>query len=68
MGWFDNLWRRRRPERTTEAPAERAEARERERERKRDDERASADELEERAHQHRDDAIFREPRVPPGTG
>ncbi len=64
MSWLDNLWRRRRPERTIEAPAERAEARKRES----DDARATADELEERAHQHRDEAIFREPRVPPGTG
>jgi hypothetical protein len=64
MGWLDNLWRRRRPERPPEAPAERAGTREDEGK----DKRLTADELEERAHQHRDEAIFREPRVPPGTG
>jgi hypothetical protein len=32
------------------------------------DDSAIADELEERAHQHRDEEIFREPRIPPGTG
>ena len=65
MGWLDNLWRRRRPERPPESPVERAHIREEEEEGKKP---LTADELEERAHQHRDDAIFREPRVPPGTG
>ena len=64
MGWFDNLWRLRRPERPPEAPVERAHIREEEGQ----DKRLTADELDELAHQHRDEAIFREPRVPPGTG
>jgi hypothetical protein len=63
MGWLDNLWRRRQG-RTTETPADTARIRKREE----DDERAGADALEERAHEHRDEEIFREPRKPPGTG
>jgi hypothetical protein len=63
MGWLDNLWRRRQG-RTTETPEDTARIREQEKK----DERARADELEERAHEHRDEEIFREPRKPPGTG
>jgi hypothetical protein len=64
MGWLENLWRRRQG-RTTETPADRAEA---QKEQDRKDDRMTADELEEAAHQHRDEEIFREPRIPPGTG
>jgi hypothetical protein len=64
MGWLDNLWRRRQG-RTTETPADRAESQKAQKQR---DNRATADELEQAAHQHRDDEIFREPRIPPGTG
>jgi hypothetical protein len=65
MGWFDNLWRRRQggsedPER------DRAESRTEDEERL--SRREEADALEEEAHRHRDEEIFREPRIPPGTG
>jgi hypothetical protein len=63
MGWLDNLWRRRQG-RTTETPADTARIREQERE----DDEVTADEMEERAHEHRTDEVFREPRLPPGTG
>jgi hypothetical protein len=63
MGWLDNLWRRRQG-RATETPADTA----RIREQQKGDDRAVADQLEERAHAHREDEIFREPRKPPGTG
>jgi hypothetical protein len=63
MGWLDNLWRRRQG-RTTSSEEDVAQAQKRQ---QRDDS-AIADELEERAHQHRDEEIFREPRIPPGTG
>jgi hypothetical protein len=63
MGWLDNIWRRRQG-RTTETPQDTARIREREKH----DDRASADELEERAHENRTDEVFREPRIPPGTG
>jgi hypothetical protein len=65
MGWLDNLWRRR-ARRVTESAEDRARIREQQEARKA--EREEADLLEERAHQHRDDEIFREPRKPPGTG
>jgi hypothetical protein len=65
MGWLDNLWRRRQG-RTTETERDRAEAQ------ARDEngisEEAEADLLEEDAHRFRDEEIFREPRIPPGTG
>jgi hypothetical protein len=64
MGWLDNLWRRRQG-RATETPADTARIREQQ---QKDDERTTADALEERAHEHRDEEIFREPRKPPGTG
>jgi hypothetical protein len=64
MGWLDNLWRRRQG-RTTETSEDVARAQQAQ---EPPDEEASADELEERAHQHRDEEIFREPRIPPGTG
>jgi hypothetical protein len=64
MGWLDNLWRRRQG-RTTETSEDVAKAREAQSEK---DEEVSADELEELAHQHRDEEVFREPRIPPGTG
>jgi len=65
MGWLDNLWRRRQG-RTTESGRDKAEARA-------SDEKPSsevdeADLLEEDAHRFRDEEIFREPRIPPGTG
>jgi hypothetical protein len=63
MGWLDNLWRRRQG-RTTETAADTARIREQQKK----DDRATADELEERAHEHRNEEIFREPRKPPGTG
>jgi hypothetical protein len=64
MGWLDNLWRRRQG-RTTETPADRAET---QRKQKRRDESSTADELEQDAHRFRDEEIYREPRIPPGTG
>lgn len=63
MGWLDNLWRRRQG-RTTETPEDTARIREQQRE----EETAVADELEEEAHRLRDEEIYREPRIPPGTG
>jgi hypothetical protein len=63
MGWLDNLWRRRQG-RATETPADTARIREQQKR----DERPLADQLEERAHEHREDEIYREPRKPPGTG
>ena len=68
MGWFDNLWRRRQGNDSTETERDTAEARASVREARRPEtETDRADELEERAHQNRDDEIFREPRIPPGT-
>jgi hypothetical protein len=64
MGWLDNLWRRRQ-ESTTDAERDAAEARANE---ARHDDTDEADLLEEQAHRNRDDEIFREPRIPPGTG
>jgi hypothetical protein len=64
MGWLDNLWRRRQG-RTTDTPEDMSRAHESQRPA---DERATAEEMEERAHEHRDEEIFREPRIPPGTG
>jgi hypothetical protein len=65
MGWLDNLWRRR-GRRVTESAEDRARIRKQEEARKAEKE--EADLLEQRAHQHRDEEIFREPRKPPGTG
>jgi hypothetical protein len=64
MGWLDNLWRRRQGG-APDTERERAEARTEEDERL--SEREEADALEEEAHRHRDEEIFREPRIPPGT-
>lgn len=64
MGWLDNLWRRRQG-RTTDTSEDVARAQKAQHP---TDEELTADELEERAHQHRDEEIFREPRIPPGTG
>jgi hypothetical protein len=64
MGWLDNLWRRRQG-RTTETEADRVRA---QKSQQPEDEEMTADELEERAHRHRDEEIYREPRIPPGTG
>jgi hypothetical protein len=64
MGWLDNLWRRRQG-RTTEATEDVVEAQRRQQQK---DEELTADELEERAHEHRTEEVFREPRIPPGTG
>ena len=55
MGWFDNFWRRRKGE-TTDDPAARAPE---------PDEQA-ADELEEEAHDARDEQAIEEPRPPGG--
>jgi hypothetical protein len=55
MGWFDNLWRRRKGE-TTEDPAARAPEPDVE----------VADELEEEAHSARDEQAIEEPRPPGG--
>jgi hypothetical protein len=65
MGWLDNLWRRRQGQ-TTETERDRAEAQAREE--KASSEENEADLLEEDAHRFRDEEIFREPRIPPGTG
>jgi hypothetical protein len=65
MGWLDNLWRRRQGQ-AADTERDRAEAR------TEDDNRVSrreeADALEEEAHRQRDEEVFREPRIPPGTG
>jgi hypothetical protein len=66
MGWLDNLWRRRQGQ-TTETDRDTAAARTSESER-RPDKKEEADILEEDAHRFRDEEIFREPRIPPGTG
>jgi hypothetical protein len=65
MGWLDNLWRRRQG-RTTETPRDTASVRAEDAERR--EKKSEADILEERAHLHRDEEIFREARKPPGTG
>jgi hypothetical protein len=64
MGWLDNLWRRRQG-RTTETTEDAARAQQTQR--PADDEEI-ADDLEEGAHRIRDEEIYREPRIPPGTG
>ena len=64
MGWLDNLWRRRQG-RTTETTEDVAQSREAQ---QKDDDELTADEMEERAFQHRTDEVYREPRLPPGTG
>src|SRR6266545_5767189 len=65
MGWLDNLWRR--PQgRATETPEDTVKARASEGEKLSEQE--EADLLEEDAHRFRDEEIFREPRIPPGTG
>lgn len=61
MGWLDNLWRRRQ-DRATETEADRAA------EQTSAVEPTEADLLEEEAHAQRDEAILREPRLPPGVG
>jgi hypothetical protein len=65
MGWLDNLWRRRQSE-TTDTDRVTAEARVGEETAPADVD--EADLLEEDAHRFRDAEIFREPRIPPGTG
>jgi hypothetical protein len=68
MGWLDNLWRRRQ-RRTTETTRETAEARAAQGEA--DKPLSGADEAdvrEELAHEHRDEELLRERRLPPGTG
>ena len=64
MGWLDNLWRRRQG-RTTETAEDTAEAQQAQRP---GHEEELADDLEEGAHRIRDEEIYREPRIPPGTG
>jgi hypothetical protein len=63
MGWLDNLWRRRQDQ-ATETPEDTARARKSDKPADED----VADELEEQAFQNRNEEIFREPRIPPGTG
>ena len=63
MGWLDNLWRRRQGQ-ATETPEDTAQARKADK----PDNEDVADELEEQAFQNRNEEIFREPRIPPGTG
>jgi hypothetical protein len=65
MGWLDNLWRRRQGQ-TTETDEDKAGARASESEKRRPG-KEEADILEEDAHRFRDEEIFREPRIPPGT-
>jgi hypothetical protein len=67
MGWLDNLWRRRQG-RATETPEDTAKARARDGEGEKRPDKEEADLLEEDAHRFRDEEIFREPRIPPGTG
>ena len=55
MGWFDNFWRRRKGQTTTDEALEHAGT---------EDE--VADELEEEAHEARDEQAVEEPR-PPGV-
>lgn len=64
MGWLDNLWRRRQG-RTTETTEDVVRAQQ---EQQKQDDELTADELEDRAFEHRTDEVFREPRIPPGTG
>jgi hypothetical protein len=64
MGWLDNLWRRRQGP-ATDDTKEMVEAHEQQSGEAGRDE---ADELEEEAHEQRDEQIMREPRLPPGTG
>jgi hypothetical protein len=64
MGWLDNLWRRRQG-RTTDTTQDTVDAQQAQRPAT-DEE--IADDLEEGAHRIRDEEIYREPRIPPGTG
>jgi hypothetical protein len=60
MGWLDNIFRRRQGTTQDAADAQKAQ--------QKDAERKTADELEEQAHVHRDEEVFREGPKPPGTG
>jgi hypothetical protein len=62
MGWLDNLWRRQSP--ATDDKQQAVEAHKAQSE----SEPSLPDELEEEAHENRDEQIMREPRIPPGTG
>jgi hypothetical protein len=64
MGWLDNLWRRRQGD-ATETAEDTVQAQQAQRP---SSEEEIADDLEEGAHRIRDEEIYREPRIPPGTG
>ena len=63
MGWLDRFRGREREREDTEAVTASARAADQGSETP-----ESADELDEVAHEHRDEQFFREPRKPPGTG
>jgi hypothetical protein len=63
MGWLDNLWRRKQG--TTSSTQDMVDA---QKAQQKDAERATADELEEKAHVLRDEEVLREGPKPPGTG
>jgi len=62
MGWLDNLFRRKQG--TTSSTQDMADA---QKPQQKDAERETADELEEKAHTYRDEEVFREGPIPPGT-
>jgi hypothetical protein len=62
MGWLDNLWRRKQG--TTSSTQDTVDA---QKAQQKDAERETADELEDQAHVHRDEEVFREGPIPPGT-
>jgi hypothetical protein len=62
MGWLDNLFRRKQG--TTSSTQDMADA---QKAQQKDAEREAPDELEEQAHVHRDEEVFREGPIPPGT-
>ena len=63
MGWLDRFRGRERGRPETEAVTASARAAD-----QGSDTAETADDLEEVAHEHRDEQVFREPRKPPGTG
>jgi hypothetical protein len=63
MSWLDNIFRRRQG--TTSSTQDMVDA---QKAQQKDAERKTADELEEQAHVHRDEEVFREGPKPPGTG
>lgn len=62
MGWLDNLWRRKQG--TTSSQQDTVDA---QKAQQKDAERETADEVEEQAHEHRDEEVFRQGVIPPGT-